>query len=1058
MPKLLQQHVILEKNVYQAEEELLALKPIRTFYDRLKTDVEREHFERHLRKYTRVYLPDAPFEVSTTNRYTIDTHEASITARSVLSRGELIRHLTGVQIPITKDEEEKLDLTRRDFSIVISSRKRMPSLFLGPARFANHDCDANARLRTSHDGGIEVVAQKEIDVGEEITVSYGDDYFGVDNRDCLCATCERYARNGWAEDRESSSEVEEGRMEIDGTPRSESSIRSICRASSNRRDGTATPTRKRKLDQTGPDPGDRSPKRPELNRVAASHSRRASSSLSREVKPGDIQDMEAPQVPAPAVSSPSSHTLSASSMSSNVDGTSASTGATSVSERESHFPSKEQGFMGQLMGQLRGNGASEGMRGRSLARQTSQAAIGNALATPSKSRQAKLGAPVDHETAAGRTERAGSHTRATSSETGVPIIIEPPTDNDESETSSLRAKGPSTEGRRPGDYTLTPRLLSFSHQRWVQCRNCEEYFVQSNAYQTRCACPRCERHSKLYGYRWPKTDTEGKFDKEKRILDHREINRFVGPDEEKVIKKGKEKALKRLLKEMGDGTASPAQGEDEWEDEEPERGRVFRKSLGKRNFYGHEDEFDDHYLHKRRKIPKNHNEKTKKGTSASRVLKTSGTSRAPRAQLQFARSKRPYVRSGLYTRENKARRREAREAERQRSKEEKKRQKLAARAAKAAARKSTKKSKKTAKAVAKSEKPRKKKKAQELPPGLKKSKWKGWVLAPVTDEAPRKTYDETSARIREQETSSGSDRAIVSHPTKSPKARSSSRSKRFSAPKTKAALPTKRKYVRSGRYVGVAARRKGLVPPHGKPSVTKVSKGTRTPETPKYSDEIMYEPVEKRPLSARKVKRRDPSPQSEEASSSDESEVGTAEDLDEETDRGSEEEESNENSDEASSMASTDYASDSATEESQSGSNAEESESESGSDYEKANKSYLRSMDRYDRLKKKPGARLSAETTKDTRRQRRSSLPSESTASVPPREQRGMAGKLKRTAPTVKDDRPKLPRGWAYVIPAEEAEAGPKQEENSDMEWSAEAEVIVNAKARASARRSRKTL
>ncbi len=68
---------------------------------------------------------------------------------------------------MTKKEEEELDLKNRDFSIVMSSRKKKPSLFLGPARFANHDCNANAKLSTTGHHGMQIVSTRNIELGEE---------------------------------------------------------------------------------------------------------------------------------------------------------------------------------------------------------------------------------------------------------------------------------------------------------------------------------------------------------------------------------------------------------------------------------------------------------------------------------------------------------------------------------------------------------------------------------------------------------------------------------------------------------------------------------------------------------------------------------------------------------------------------------------------------------------------------------------------------------------------------------------------------------------------------
>ncbi|KAL9091502.1 MAG: hypothetical protein Q9159_001361 [Coniocarpon cinnabarinum] len=1056
VPKLLQKHVILEKDIFTAEEEILSLKPVKAFYERLKTDVEREHFERHLRKYTRMYLPDAPFEVSTTNRYTIDTHEASITARSELTRGELVRHLTGVQIPITKDEEKKLDLTRRDFSIVISSRKRMPSLFLGPARFANHDCDANARLRTSHDQGIEVVAQKDIEIGEEITVSYGDDYFGADNRDCLCATCERYARNGWAEDKDSDSEVQEGQIEDNALSRAQSSIRSDSRASSNRRDGTATPSKKRKVAHLDLEGGERSPKRPELSRVAATHERRASSSLSREVEPSDV--VEAATHPQ-ALSSPSGGAPSGSSMSSNVDGMSASTAPTSVSEREHALAVNHSGYSGFTPVNGINHALHDPLRGRSPQKWV-HPSLSNGWTDPYENRNTLSSARENYGTVAENPENLASHLQSASNAMGVPVMVEPLVDVVESETSSMRqGKGPSTEGRRPGDYTLTPRLLSFSHQRWVQCRVCEEYFVQSNAYQTRFACPRCERHSKLYGYKWPKTDPASKFDAEKRVLDHREVNRFVGPTEEKNIKKGKEKALKRLLRQIDQDTVSPAQQDEEWEDEEPERGRVFRKSLGKRTFFGYEDDFDDHFVphHKRHKLSKDY-PGVSKHEDAARKYKSSGSGRTARTQLRFERPKRRYVRSGLFTRENKARMKEKRAAEQERlEKEKRKREKEALQAVKADAQKPpTKTPSKPA-----VEKSSKKAENSPLPEGYKPSKWKGWVLVPATaeEEGLRKAYDASGSRIKAGKPSAEENRVAVPEAdtaprgSKLPTVSRSVRAPRSVRPRSTTALvtqPVKRKYVRSGLYVGVAARRKGLLPPTGKlGSVTKeTTQGNVAPNAkPTYTDEIKYESskigknlsvtrTSNPKLARREVKRPENS-------------------VDEEHEEESSTEASHEDSDE-NSTSSTDFETESETSgSSDSGSEESESEqSESGSDYGQINKSYLRSLDRYDRLKKKPEARVPG-APKETRTKRRMTQAAGERPTAAPKEASDTPGKLKRTF--VKDDRPKLTRGWVYEF-GPEACAKEEESAHSDVEWAAEADVIANARARASSRRSRQTL
>jgi len=99
-----------------------------------------------------------------------------------------------------------------------------------------------------------------------------------------------------------------------------------------------------------------------------------------------------------------------------------------------------------------------------------------------------------------------------------------------------------TVHRTPGDYIRTPRLLGPRNSRWVECCTCDDVFIQHDAHQNRRECPRCERHSKLYGFQWPQTDYErnGEVNEPKRVMDHRTVNRFLSRAEEReVSRKGR---------------------------------------------------------------------------------------------------------------------------------------------------------------------------------------------------------------------------------------------------------------------------------------------------------------------------------------------------------------------------------------------------------------------------------------------------------------------------------------------------------------------------------------
>ncbi|KAK2066706.1 hypothetical protein P8C59_000497 [Phyllachora maydis] len=373
--RIIQSHLVVTPDVVVAEAKLLGLDGLKRYCNQLATQKEKDDFKAHLRRYMAIYLPDCPFEVNATNRYTIVTQEASITARCLIQRNHPIRYLVGTQVVITPEEEADMTLKKKDFSMVVSSRRKNTSLFMGPARFANHDCNANARLVTKGQSAIEVIACRDIEVGEEITVTYGENYFGEDN-------CELYGQPHIAGSVEDSPSAEGYSLRRRRQPRA--------------------------LKQE-----------PEVNSISVDQ----------------IPEVE-------------------------------TTAGSIIIDTPCVLPTIES--LGKADALMLDDSDEKSI---TTAAQSSADRKGLARLTHHKQ-------------------------------------------------------------RKPGDYTLTPVLLAEPNSAWIYCMNCNTAFVQPNAYYTKSSCPRCERHSKLYGYAWPKTQSSGRGDKEERVLDHRTVHRFLDPEDE----------------------------------------------------------------------------------------------------------------------------------------------------------------------------------------------------------------------------------------------------------------------------------------------------------------------------------------------------------------------------------------------------------------------------------------------------------------------------------------------------------------------------------------------
>ncbi|KAH7924600.1 hypothetical protein BV22DRAFT_1034919 [Leucogyrophana mollusca] len=213
--------------VRQAVDELLALPSVR-YYLKPYTQKQINAFATHASRYFELYNPAGFIEIAHTSRYSHRTgkSELCILATRPLAPGLVITELKGSMAHLSKEEDKELKRTdlrnidiRRDFSVIHSRQMKKNHLFLGPARFVNHDCEHNCEL--FREGKyITFRVLRPIAVGEEITAHYGDGYFGSKNRHCLCETCEKSGRGGYAPDHTdgevgSGGELDTGRSEDD---------------------------------------------------------------------------------------------------------------------------------------------------------------------------------------------------------------------------------------------------------------------------------------------------------------------------------------------------------------------------------------------------------------------------------------------------------------------------------------------------------------------------------------------------------------------------------------------------------------------------------------------------------------------------------------------------------------------------------------------------------------------------------------------------------------------------------------------------------------------------
>ena len=606
--KIVFDEIICNKDTATAEHKLLTVNGLRKFLDRLQTARERDDFKKHLRKYINLWLPDCPFEVTTTNRYTIVTQEAAIRARRDIKKGEAIRYLCGNLVAMTEEEEKDLDLTRRDFSIVMSSRKKAPSLFLGPARFANHDCNANARLTTVGSDGMQVVAVRHIHQDEEITVTYGEDYFGSNNCECLCETCERTGRGGWTPAPSSAAlpgtptPSREDSAEPYGFRRKRKYGAFALSVSATPEPQELRPAKRRRSNTARNSSADCSSPRRDSRKAVKPQRRSALSRFSPEINSpssgtGDATPASRPS-PVPVVALPVSELRSEIAVADeDYDQVATDPGLHSLSRDDVRDPcalAEDLACYSESL--LRGEGPTTPVTRAFSSQLSADSTDADSVFDTDEVDLIATGTPssTHSESQVSRNNTSKAQTAASTfrdppviPSTEVPEVmikqevleVPPSIDQEqgrvkdgsvdsESELSDLSSdeefddvylcivkKSKSRRAKRKKlapvkpvqvdleipririakDYVNTPLLLAEPESKWVECKTCSQVWVQQNAYYTRRECPRCERHSKLYGYRWPKT--EQLRGGSERVKDHREVHRFLDATEEEELRR-----------------------------------------------------------------------------------------------------------------------------------------------------------------------------------------------------------------------------------------------------------------------------------------------------------------------------------------------------------------------------------------------------------------------------------------------------------------------------------------------------------------------------------------
>ncbi|CEF62291.1 SET domain and Histone-lysine N-methyltransferase, Suvar4-20 family-containing protein [Strongyloides ratti] len=179
-------------NVVKTLQNIFLLTSMRNFC--LKMDGKQLiELRNHVHRYLMLFQPASGISIQKCFKYSKEKFlGAKLVATRKFKSNEQINMLYGVVKPLTKEQINKVIKSGiNDFSIMISDRTEKQILWLGPGSFLNHDCNSNVRFDCRGIHTVVLIATKDIDIGEELYLNYGDNYFGDNNKECQCESCEK---------------------------------------------------------------------------------------------------------------------------------------------------------------------------------------------------------------------------------------------------------------------------------------------------------------------------------------------------------------------------------------------------------------------------------------------------------------------------------------------------------------------------------------------------------------------------------------------------------------------------------------------------------------------------------------------------------------------------------------------------------------------------------------------------------------------------------------------------------------------------------------------------